>query len=59
MGEAANDVRYRVLENWCLAHTAEKHNLEQATENLTQILNDHVKTKIHYFRHQVLLFSIN
>ena len=42
MGEASNDIRYRVLENWCLVHTGEKHNLEQATENLTQILNDHV-----------------
>ncbi|CAF4493574.1 unnamed protein product [Rotaria sp. Silwood2] len=41
MGEASNDIRYRVLENWCLGHTGEKHNLEQATENLLQILNDH------------------
>ncbi|CAF3341023.1 unnamed protein product [Rotaria sp. Silwood1] len=41
MSEASNDIRYRVLENWCLGHTGEKHNLEQATENLSQILNDH------------------
>jgi len=45
MGEGSNDLRYRVLENWCLAHTGEKNSLEQATENLTQILNDHVKEK--------------
>lgn len=42
MGEASNDLRYRVLENWCLAHTGEKNSLEQAAENLSQILNDHV-----------------
>ena len=48
MGEASNDLRYRVLENWCLSHTGEKNNLEQATENLTQILNDHVKSS--FFR---------
>ena len=42
MGEASNDIRYRVLENWCLAHTGEKSSLDQATENLTLILNDHV-----------------
>lgn len=42
MGEASNDVRYRVLESWCLAHTNEKHSLQQAADNLTQILNDHV-----------------
>ncbi|CAF0992440.1 unnamed protein product [Didymodactylos carnosus] len=41
MGDVSNDVRYRVLENCCIAHTGEKHNLEQATENLTQILNEH------------------
>ncbi len=49
MGEASNDIRYRVLENWCLAHTGEKSSLEQATENLTQILNDHVIKKICFF----------
>jgi hypothetical protein len=50
MGEASNDIRYRVLENWCLAHTGEKSSLEQATENLTQILNDHViKKKMFFF----------
>jgi hypothetical protein len=43
MGEASNDLRYRVLENWCLAHTGEKNNLEQASENLSQILEDSVK----------------
>ena len=42
MSEASNDIRYRVLENWCLAHTNDKHNLEKAAENLSQILNDHV-----------------
>ncbi|CAM4741593.1 unnamed protein product [Rotaria magnacalcarata] len=41
MGEASNDIQYRVLENRCLAHTGEKHTLDQATENLAQILNDH------------------
>ncbi|CAF0759693.1 unnamed protein product [Adineta ricciae] len=41
MGEASNDVRYRVFENWCLAHTNEKHSLQQAADNLIQILNDH------------------
>lgn len=49
MGEASNDIRYRVLENWCLAHTGEKNSLEQAAENLSQILNDHVKTKKIFF----------
>jgi hypothetical protein len=49
MGEATNDIRYRVLENWCLAHTGEKHNLEQATEHLTQVLNDHVKRSCLFF----------
>lgn len=45
MTEAANDVRYRILENMCLAHTGEKHTLEQASENLSQILNDDVRKK--------------
>ncbi len=49
MGEASNDLRYRVLENWCLAHTGEKNSLEQATENLSQILNDHVKSNVFIF----------
>ncbi|CAF4863322.1 unnamed protein product, partial [Rotaria socialis] len=41
MSEASNDIQYRVLENRCLGHTGEKHTLDQATENLAQILNDH------------------
>lgn len=45
MTEASNDLRYRVLENWCLAHTGEKNNLEQATENLAQILEDFVRNR--------------
>jgi hypothetical protein len=49
MGEASNDIRYRVLENWCLAHTGEKHNLEQATEHLSQILNDHVNILLSFY----------
>lgn len=43
MTEASNDLRYRVLENWCLARTGEKNNLEQATENLSKILEDFVR----------------
>jgi hypothetical protein len=59
MGEASNDIRYRVLENWCLAHTGEKSSLEQATENLTQILNDHViKKKMFFFVKFTLLINI-
>ena len=46
MLEAANDIRYRVLENMCLAHTGEKSSLEQASENLSQILNDHVRRQV-------------
>lgn len=42
MAEASNDVRYRVLESRCMAHTGEKPNLEQAVDKLTQILDDHV-----------------
>lgn len=49
MSEASHDIRYRVLENRCLGHTGEKHNLEQAVENLSQILNDHVKTFFPFF----------
>jgi hypothetical protein len=47
MGEGSNDLRYRVLENWCLAHTGEKNSLEQATENLSQILEDSVRNYFH------------
>ena len=45
ISEASNDIRYRVLENWSAAHTGEKQNLEQATDNLTQILADHVSMR--------------
>ncbi|CAF0901528.1 unnamed protein product [Adineta steineri] len=41
IGAGSNDIRYKVLENWCLAYTGEKSSLEQAAENLSQILNDH------------------
>ena len=45
IGEASNDIRYRVLENWTVAHTGEKQNLDQATDSLTQILADHVRMR--------------
>ena len=48
MGEASNDVRYRVFENWCLVYTNEKHSLQQAADNLIQILNDHVMASFAY-----------
>jgi len=60
MGEASNDIRYRVLENWCLAHTGEKSSLEQASENLSQILNDHVIKKedgVFYCCNQILFIN--
>jgi tetratricopeptide repeat protein 21B len=30
----SNDVRYKIMENYCLIHTGEKNNLEKAIENL-------------------------
>jgi hypothetical protein len=42
MTEASIDLRYRVLEQWCIAHTGEKHNLEQAVASLTLILDEQV-----------------
>ena len=44
MSELSNDIQYRVLENRCAAHTGEKHTLEQAIENLSHILSEHVTT---------------
>lgn len=57
MGEASNDLRYRVLENWCLSHTGEKNSLEQAAENLSQILNDHVNKSTYPDKEKIETFS--
>ena len=64
INEASNDIRYRVLESWTVAHTGEKQNLEQATDSLTQILADHVRmrdlpsTRVSYVRWRSLFLAL-
>ncbi len=36
-GEKPNDLRYKVVENYCVMHSGEKSHLEKALENFSQL----------------------
>ncbi len=51
-GEKANDLRYKIIENYCIMHSGEKSHVEKALENFLQLENIYV-----YFIYHKINFS--
>ena len=41
-GEKSNDLRYKIIENYCIMHSGEKNHLEKALENFLALENIYV-----------------
>lgn len=54
-GEKANDLRYKIIENYCIMHSGEKSHIEKALENFVQLENVYVIFVFRIFREGVCL----